>query len=360
MEQTKKRAGYIDVAKGLGMLAVIWGHLMYVTVEPTHKFVYGFHIPLFFFMAGMVFNPAKYTFGNFVKRRARTLLLPYVIFSVLSWALWAVCKAVLSGGADAQTLLFPLWQTVIAQGSKGFLIHNAALWYVTCLFVTELISYFLCKLKPVWNIVLSVGFAVLGWAMLTVDVGFDFTLLPWNIEVACSAVLFYTSGNLFTKYATLNGIPETVGKKPWLWGIVCAVLTAVLIVGSQLNGHVSMGSDSLGNSTLAFYAIGFCGVASTLIFSALLAKIDEKSKLVKGIEWIGRNSFYCMALHLPVKEVVMVFANRIGVTNEMAGSTMLHCGWTFVLTLIGTIIAVVVANKVVAFVKKTHKQSQNA
>lgn len=75
----EKRLDYIDIAKGLGMLAIIWGHIM--EVGTTNIFVYAFHIPLFFFISGAVFQKDKYkSFKDFAKRRIKTLVIPYFIF----------------------------------------------------------------------------------------------------------------------------------------------------------------------------------------------------------------------------------------------------------------------------------------
>ena len=43
----KKRLDYIDIAKALGMLTIMWGH---IAAGKSVTFVYSFHIPLFFFL----------------------------------------------------------------------------------------------------------------------------------------------------------------------------------------------------------------------------------------------------------------------------------------------------------------------
>ena len=87
MENTNNRLDYIDIAKAIGMFAIIWGHIL--LHGWSNLFVYSFHIPLFFFLSGMVFNGAKYdSLWQLVKRRVKTLLLPYLLFSVLTWIIW--------------------------------------------------------------------------------------------------------------------------------------------------------------------------------------------------------------------------------------------------------------------------------
>jgi fucose 4-O-acetylase-like acetyltransferase len=52
----KNRFDYIDIAKAIGMLTIMWGH---IATGNSVSFVYAFHIPLFFFLSGMVFVDNK-------------------------------------------------------------------------------------------------------------------------------------------------------------------------------------------------------------------------------------------------------------------------------------------------------------
>ena len=197
IEKAKKRIDYVDIAKGFGMLAVIWGHILTDDSNPSVVLVYAFDIPLFFVLAGMMYNGEKYnSFGKLLKSRAKSLLLPYVIFSVVTWIIWAAFSIVTHSD---KALFAPLLQTVIAQGSGGFLVHNVPLWFVTCLFVVEVLYYFISKANDIINLLICIALAVVGHFMLHNNLSFDFTLLPWNIEAAMSAMLFYCVGNLFAK-----------------------------------------------------------------------------------------------------------------------------------------------------------------
>lgn len=51
---TNNRLEFIDIAKALGMFTIIWGHIIHYGW--SNQIVYAFHIPLFFFMSGMVYN----------------------------------------------------------------------------------------------------------------------------------------------------------------------------------------------------------------------------------------------------------------------------------------------------------------
>ncbi len=46
-----KRLDFIDIAKGIGIILVVTGHLLPVAAG-LHVLIYSFHMPLFFFLSG--------------------------------------------------------------------------------------------------------------------------------------------------------------------------------------------------------------------------------------------------------------------------------------------------------------------
>ena len=308
-ESNNNRIEYIDLAKGLGMLAVIWGHIMHG--DWSYQLVYAFDIPLFFFLSGMVFVPEKYeSFTKFFKRRIKTLLIPYVIFSFVTWLFWIAYNIIFN--SKPESWVGPLLQTFIAQGSTGYFEHNSPLWFVSCLFVVEMVYFFLSMLDDRWNIAICVGAAIIGKLLIIPNQYVDFTALPWNIESACSALIFYAIGNLFKRrmpeVARLNFVEKSKLKSV----LSVLVLSGLLLAMALLNGDVSLGSNHLGNSLIIYYVAGLCGTASTLIFSRLLMLIninktmglENKPFIIRQfVEYIGKNSFYFMAIHVPIKRV---------------------------------------------------------
>ena len=76
----KKRVQYIDIAKGIGILLVVLGHNDLNAYHPMlHRFIYAFHMALFFFLSGIFFNP-KRDFKTLVKKHGVFFAIP-AIFS---------------------------------------------------------------------------------------------------------------------------------------------------------------------------------------------------------------------------------------------------------------------------------------
>lgn len=115
----QSRFDYLDLAKGIGILLVVWAHIL--ITGWSHQIIYAFHMPLFFFISGMLFNKAKYSsFRQFITARAKRLLVPYLIYSIASWALWAGFRFL--RGDEVESFWLPLLQIIIAKGSGEFIV----------------------------------------------------------------------------------------------------------------------------------------------------------------------------------------------------------------------------------------------
>lgn len=312
----KKRVDYLDMLKCLGMFIVVSGH-----IHPYYKWfslsVHCFVIPLYFFLSGMTFKRNKFpSLWEFIKHRAKTLLLPYLMFSLVTWVFWAVFNVV---SHNQVNLWGPLLQTFIAQGSGGFLVHNVPLWFLPCLFVIEVLYYMIDKLSEWANIMVCILLSVLGACMISWWRG-PFVLLPWSMESAFVSILFYGAGNWLVKHWGLVGIQERVLSKKWLSLIIMIVLTLVMINTAHWNGHITLGSDNLGKLPPMFYLNAFMGIVTSSIFAILVCSIKRDNKLVKAVMnyhlWYGRNSLYIMATHVPVKGIIILIMAKIIGKNE--------------------------------------------
>lgn len=328
------RVAYLDMLKCLGMFIVVSGHIhtAYGWFSlPIHSFV----IPLFFMLSGMTFRRSKFPrFCDFAKHRAKSLLLPYAMFSFITWVFWALYSYLTHAGVASY--MMPLLQTVFAQGSGHYLIHNVPLWFIPCLFVVEMIYYWLDKLPDSLKIVSSLILAVIGSLMIHVWKGL-FLLLPWSIESAFVSVVFYCFGNLIVKYFGLKGIETKVLSNRVLSLLIIILFSVVLVFTSHYNKHISLGSDILGVSPILFYFNAFIGIISVSLYSILVCAIPAKSSFFRILMdyhlWFGKNSFYIMATHVPVKGIIMtIIATIIGKSVKYVGNDWVCMPVVFVLT----------------------------
>ncbi|MBO5421432.1 MAG: acyltransferase family protein [Clostridia bacterium] len=292
-----KRYDYLDVAKGLGILLVVIAHINYT--PPLLTTIYSFHMPLFFFLSGMVFNRSRYTnFRSFIKRKLQTLICPYILFYVLS-ILYRFCVDFLSDSQniDWGKFLNLFLQMFLSQGSGN--LPNAPLWFVPCLFAVELAYFGISKLKNWLIICVSVLLTGFGWFLESDLIAFENNLLPWSLDSALFAVGFFALGNLMFN-TICKAAEKAKTNRSHLAGCISVFLLAVIMLVplALYNGKVTMGSKVLNNGFI-FYLTGLLGVCAILALSILF----EKNGFLK---YCGRNSFQIMAVHYLIRDFIIL------------------------------------------------------
>lgn len=96
------------------------------------------------------------------------------------------------------------------------------------------------------------------------------------------------------------------------------------------------------------YGCGLLGTMMLLIGCILLAdtKINKIGvKLLEWIKWFGKNSFYAMAIHNPIKGFVCVIVGIVLHCGSAAVSANTYYSFiAFLLTLVGTILGMMFIN----------------
>ena len=342
-----KRLDYIDAAKAFGMMTVMWGHIHFMDI--SNDFVYAFHMPFFFILSGMVFFPDKYDgFKNFVVSKVRSLLIPYAIYSVITWVIWAAFVIVTRQQVDS--IWAPLIETVISRGSEGYLVHNGPLWFVTCLFATEM-SYFWISRLPDWlNVMVVAVLAIIGYFLVTYARFFDFTTLPWSIEVGMMAMVFFATGHLVVKRIGHTKIESAINNNICLSSIIALLLFIGVYFVAFFNGNPSMGHARLNNPVL-FYLGAFMGSVAMFILCVLFANRSAFNKLLflrRGVLWFGSNSFIAMAIHMPIKGFLIEIAAKMLNATPYVVKTSVPLGiviWMITLVITATMMILIVRFK---------------
>lgn len=341
-----KRFDYLDIAKGLGILFVVWAHIMLTGL--SHQMIYAFHMPLFFLLSGMLFQRKKYnSFLQFVKKRAERLLVPYVLWSVVTWCVWALFRYVRHD--EVASYWMPLLQTFIAQGSGEFIVHNSALWFIPCLFLVEILYFGISLLNVSLRLLICFGCAGLSFLLGSIFGSDYWFLLPWNVDAALIALPFYGVGNVLVSKCPHDRIMESAHTH-WKWYVLILIcLTMLLYWGATSYGECSMGSSSYNCNGFIFVIRAFVGCASLLCISLLLGTVRKPlilfSTFLRYIKWAGVNSLDIMCSHIPIKGVCMIIvAILLHVTVDEISNNLLLSFYSFVPTMIGVWVAVLLAN----------------
>ncbi|MBL63055.1 MAG: hypothetical protein CMI30_06545 [Opitutae bacterium] len=300
-----KRLPYVDVVKGIGILLVVLGHN--AACEPGFHlttFIYSFHMPLFFFLAG-VFHDETRTLVSHLASKTRSLLLP----CLLAFLAWVTLQAIFM-----PEVLFPILGdlSLNALYGTGKTLFWGQLWFLTSLFVTTCVCHVLIKAPLLKGSVIRsafalalipAGIALLEWAptLHSIFIGernFIVTVvgLPWNIDLLPITAMFYLLGTSFPKRSVEN---QKWNPPMFFLGATTAFVLAgcgVLLLdwGMDLNNRRY---DHWAGST----CVAICGIGGVLLLSLALEKLAIRWP-TKTLSFIGQRSLFILVLHFSLQQ----------------------------------------------------------
>jgi fucose 4-O-acetylase-like acetyltransferase len=286
----KNRIVWIDIAKGIGIITVILGHMSIPNI--LQRYIFSFHMPLFFFLSGYLFSQQSMSTLNYIKKRIRTILLPYVLFSIIIIIIWAIVNI------STRDIIPSLYSTLIGNGAgNGF-------WFLICLFITEVVFFILQRyIKN--KLTLSILILFSG------GIGYLFSVynihLIWKVDVMFTSLVFLYSGYHAKKYNILEPINRM---KKLLLISICFFLSIIFcFINHKGNiGHVDMNSNYYGN-ILFFYISAFSGI----LFIKFIAQYLEHSKTLinNALIYLGRNTLILLMLQGTLPQLLQKFVQII-------------------------------------------------
>lgn len=327
-----RRFEYIDIAKGIGILLVVWAHIL--LSGTSHRLIYAFHMPLFFLISGMLFKREKFNgILDFIQCRTKRLLIPFVVYSVITWIIWAIFRFVRHD--SVVSYWDPLLQTIIAKGSGAYMVHNSALWFIPCLFATEIIYFTYSKLSDVPKFIISLGCASLSFVLGHYFADEWWFLLPWNFDAALIAVLFYCVGNIFSKRVSNVRLVEFSKVHLMLILGIFIVCSVILYWSGMAFGECSMGSSSYQCSGAIFICRALIGCAACIILSLMISHLASANLLKRYFIREGINSLDIMSIHIPIKGVIIMgLSVIIHVSSDVISDSLLYSAISFIITMI--------------------------
>jgi acyltransferase len=286
----RDRIHWIDNLKALGIFLVVFAHHENEIPKILLKYIYSFHVPLFFFSSGLIYLPHRYpSFKSFVIDKVRHLLVPYFILSLLTYVFWVAAEPFRDVKTPHGEILMQVIGIAISSNGIFWMAHNPPMWFLTCLFVVFIIFHALqrCSLRlPEASASWAFCLAVLLLSILgKLDSAYLMFRLPWGIDVALTGTSFFALGFLAKK--KLSSSSST--RIDFGSTLLLVILGACSILFSQMNDFVNLSFNRLGNY-FYFYAAGISGIG----FCILISKLIPPNRI---LNYVGLNSLAILALH---------------------------------------------------------------
>jgi fucose 4-O-acetylase-like acetyltransferase len=260
--QDKKRNQTVDIVKGVAIILVVLGHVMQgmnhrhllqsASYYLSESFIYSFHMPAFFFIAGLFLDRSLTKRGpaGFVREKVRTILYPYVLWPLLALPLVPWMSQFQSG--PRPTVLAYLGNILI--GNSG--------WFLYTLFFILMLAV-LTRRLPIWlRLALAVPLSYF-WPY-TAHHGIDGIF--WEY-------IFVVTGQLVG--ARISRI-ESINR--WVAALACLALFGGIAAATlHYNG---------GLPKLLFIALGLAGTAGLFFFAVSI----PVPFFAKSLAWCGEAS----------------------------------------------------------------------
>lgn len=297
--QGKKRKNWLDAAKGISVVFVMMSHSCGFPVA-SKFFLCGF-VSIFFFLSGYTYTPRS-TFGESMSRKAKTLLIPYFFYGILSilalmlFTYFQGGDGIEYGKNESLGLLYSRYS--MCRGGGRFFLKGGLepLWFLTCMFLSFIWVEIYVKTKTKYKFLL-----LMTYFLLTYVFTFSPILLPWSIDTsfigAVLIILGYESRALIDEHkesACVKRLTEDILLQFSMIGICVGVLFFLSYFFGE--GNFSLG-DYGKFGILGIILFLLAGVLKAFVIGVTFHIIGETSVFTKIFACIGRESLRLMCIH---------------------------------------------------------------
>ena len=322
---SNNRIKYIDIAKGIAIICIILGHF---GIKWINSVVFTFHVPIFYIITGYLMN-TKLPIKEFIKRRFKTLIIPYIITCIITIILASIISGVEKGiNTIPKTAMNWLYASIYGSGidfTKPFYIKKiGALWFLLASFWGNILLRLTLEIKHKSRpfVILAIFLVVGLWSR-------KLFWFPLSVQAGCGAMLYMYLGFLFNqaKEELQNLSPETK--------ISVSILALLIWLEFIINfKSFSLVYCDIGRGAIDLFG-SICGVYIICIISFYIAK--KCKVLTKIFSFLGRYSIFVLCIHiieLNLFNWYKIIPSFITITNGLSTKPSLFSIIAFKLTFI--------------------------
>ncbi|MBC9928791.1 acyltransferase family protein [Chitinophaga qingshengii] len=295
--QTSRRYAWVDYAKGIAIIFVLYRHVIYgllytganisTIMMETNEILYGFRMPLFFFLSGLFFAASVQKRGprNFLISKINTLLYPYLL-----WCFIQVSLQIIFTNYTNHKLTINNYADIF--------IHPRSmlqLWYLAALFNVSALYLFtstVLKLRPWMQITL--GVVLLGMKSYAGDIS--------TISDVMLYYIYFVFGHLAVPYFFSEKLQQQLASP------LKAILLLPVFLGVQ---YYCMSHENM--SLYLFSLLAMLGGLLVIMIAFILAKYEK----LKILQTLGHYSLYIYLLHLGIIFLLRVAILKTGILTNV-------------------------------------------
>ena len=295
----KERITYLDASKGICMLLIMCAHIgVPIDIPRAHAA----QTTTFFMLSGFFFS-TKVRFSDFLNKNFKSILLPFLIFYLFSYAVFYVCKFCVPSFSSMTT-------------AKGILdcvtqkqYFNGPLWFLLSLFWIKLITYGIMKSSKYEVVRFVLALICTGGGYL---LGYYNIMMPLAIDSALSSVLVFYVGFIINKYHVLDRYSK----------IECGIFSVIFYISClNIPGSIVSSTNHITGSFIAVEYICLVLSIAVILFSKSLFSWS------KILSFIVRNTMWILCTHHLLYRPIKLGLSHFAI-NSLFSSIL-----TFIVTL---------------------------
>lgn len=268
------RIQYLDSAKGFCMLLIVASH---VGIHDPWPGAYDVRVILFFVLSGYFFS-ARMSFKDFINKKNKTLIIPFLFWWVLSYSLFYMGKFLIpnfNNYTSANSILDCFTQQEY---------FNGPLWFLLALFFIQLISYFVEHFvrKEIIRFLIYTIIGIIGFEIAKANID-----LPLKIDVSLSAIPFFVFGMVVKRYSIIDYFQDK------LTLFFSTIIFYVVYILCPVSFFLAV--NRFEGSIVEVFGVG---LSLSLSYLLIVKQIDIYApKISYFLAYVGRNSLYIMCAH---------------------------------------------------------------
>lgn len=299
------RVKWLDIAKGMGMLLVVMGHVLTTPVREAsdagmylYTLIYYFHMPFMFYLSGVSYRLAADRYGqmqwqDFFKKKFLKLMIPYFLYNIFVYVVFAAANMIgalanVLSGAGYGKMSVGTFVYGMVKGDNPYSFH---MWYIYGIMIVTVVVFIADRLAQSTGKNVLVAVACVAVCFAAVIARFYFNTAGFGVmnEVMEFALWFMLGRYLDTKKLVKH-----------VAGYVFMGLCTVYMLVSVFAHDTLYGAVNYRVLDIVYTVSRFGVLLLTVRIAFVIAdSVKENNIFRRFFDYTGGNSFYIYMFHQP-------------------------------------------------------------
>lgn len=278
------RTNWIDICRGIGIILVLLGH----NNPPFIKYIFGFHMPFFFLLSGLLFSESAVRDNYYYIKLIKRYICTYYFLALLNLILHIVNILIVTRNPEYISISEIIrWLKGIVLVDVDNMPNCGQLWFLPCLALSLFVFKYIRKINKTEYKCLIIILLIIITHFL------QDSILPFRLHTIPIAVIFLEIGFIINKYLFINkSINKSIIPNVFIASVYSLLLFIVGIICISKNLDGSWIDINVARFGYLFLTI----IGATAVSTSIFIIISSLSLYFTGCEkifsYIGKHTLF--------------------------------------------------------------------